>query len=424
MESQQKMLLAVIIVLVAFALFIVLTTAPAAPVAPAKPADTTAAESILHKAMLFGKGQGTYSYSFSDISNGYNTTYTLVSQGGEREAIVQNPISTKEIYYLKNGTILCITYGDEQGCSMISGNADAENYLNSISADFFNDTIINTNDADATYLLDRGYIMLDPAVSKETFNGHACDAVDYIENMTNVTVEDAARFGIGATTPKIFRWSMCVDNQTGYLYDRSFNYTYNGINYTSEFQLISLVPNAPAIIPPQNLSGDAVAVLTNERTEQAYLAACITEKSGDERDKCIETEAREQDRLDICMIAGARKDECLVSLMPLLKDISICGMVTDPSYKDDCYIELAGAEKNDTYCSYITNSTNVQLCEQAAIPAPFPQMNQTLNETGTNQTGSPAMNVSNATESQVNAFMYYIDNTSGSASNATTNSTR
>jgi|GEM_PF-6211594 len=84
MEFQQKILLAVIIVLVVFALYIVFTTAPAAPVAPAKPANTTAAESILHQAMLFGEGQGNYSYSFSDISNGYNTTYILTNQGGER----------------------------------------------------------------------------------------------------------------------------------------------------------------------------------------------------------------------------------------------------------------------------------------------------------------------------------------------------
>ena len=114
MEYQQKILLAVIVVLVVFALYIVFTTMPAAPTAPAKPPNITAAESILHKAVLFGKGQKTYSYSFSDISNGYNTTYTLLDQGAEREAIVQNPISTKEIYYLENGTILCITYGDEQ----------------------------------------------------------------------------------------------------------------------------------------------------------------------------------------------------------------------------------------------------------------------------------------------------------------------
>jgi len=319
---------------------------------------------------------------------------------------------------------LCITYGDGQGCSYISGNADAENYLNSISANFFNDTVINANDHDATYLLERGYIMLDPTVSKETINGHGCDAIDYIENMTNVTVDDAARFGIGATTPKIFYWSMCVDNKTGYLYDRTFNYTYNGINYTSEFQLISLVPNAQAITPPQNMSGDAIEVLMNERTEQTYIAACITEKSGDERDKCVETEAREQERPDICLIAGARKDECLVSLVPLLKNVLICGSVTDPSYKDDCFIELAGAYKNDTYCSNIMNSSNIPICEQAAIPATIPQMNQTLNETGnstmpignetgTNQTGN-ATPVSNATEAQVNAFMYYIDNTSAS----------
>ena len=321
MEYQQKILLAVIVVLVVFALYIVFTTMPAAPTAPAKPPNMTAAESILHKAVLFGKGQKTYSYSFSDISNGYNTTYTLLDQGAEREAIVQNPISTKEIYYLENGTILCITYGDEQGCSYISGNADVENYLDSISINYFNDTIIDANDVDTTYLLDRGYIMLDPTVTKESINGHGCDAIRYVLNMTNMSLDDAARFGVGATTPKIFYWSMCVDNQTGYLYDRSFNYTYNGINYTSEFQLISLIPNAQVTItPPQNMSGDAVAVLMNERNEQSYLVSCVTEKTGDERDKCIATEAMEQERSDICMIAGARKDQCLVSLVPLLKN--------------------------------------------------------------------------------------------------------
>ena len=131
------------------------------------------------------------------------------------------------------------------------------------------------------------------------------------------------------------------------------------------------------------------------------------------------TEAMEQERTDICMIAGARKDQCLVSLVPLLKNNSICDDVTDASYKDDCYIELAGANKNDTYCSDMMNSSKVQLCEQAAMP--IPQINQTQTNVTTtlptmpqNQTGN-SKHVDNATEAQANAFMNYIDNTTTSA---------
>jgi hypothetical protein len=409
MESQQKILMAVTIALVVFAIYLVFTTIPAPA---AKPPDTTAAESILQKAVLFGKGLETYSYSFSETSNGYTTTYTLLKNGDEKEATIKNPLSTKNIYYLKNDTILCISYAGQDACSSVAGNAQMANYLSSISFKYFNDTIISRNEMDTGYLLKKGYIMLDPAVTKKTFGIHGCDAIGYVLDMTNISVDDAARFGVGSTTPRIFDWRMCVDNQTGYLYDRSFNYTYNGISYLSEFRLLSFNPGASAVIsPPENLTGDAVALLFTEREQQVKLASCVTDKKGDERDKCVAAVALDLRRTDICSMAGGRKDRCLVSLVPLTKDKAICDMVTDPSFKDDCIIELAGAYKDKTYCINVKDPGKTPLCEQAATPEPpKPPAQQNQTDGTANSTSTQAGNASSGkTGMDANAFLNYID---------------
>jgi hypothetical protein len=205
---------------------------------------------------------------------------------------------------------------------------------------------------------------------------------------------------------------MCLDNGTGYLYERSFNYTNNGIETLSTFRLDSLqAGGSPKVSPPLDLSGDAVSLLLQEREEQIKLATCVTTKSGDERDRCVAGEALSTRRADLCQMAGGRKDRCLVSLVPLLKDTTLCGMVSDASFKDDCYIELAGAYKDTAYCQSVKNSSKMALCQEAATPLPEDtagQTGETQNGNATSGDDKPAAG-GNQSGVNINDFLNYID---------------
>lgn len=428
MEYQQKILLAVTALLVVFALYIALTSGPQ------RPADTTEAKDILMSAMLFGKGQESYTYSFSDSTNGYNTTYEIAKNSGGLSVSLQNPLSSKNAYFLQNDTILCVSYANQDACSSVMGNESVANYMESVKVNSFNDSTIDKNADDASYLIDRGYLQLDPAVTQETFSGHNCDQIDYTLDYSNITVDDAARFGIGVNAPRIFTRSICMDNQTGYVYDNTLNYSYNGIEYSSEFRLLSFNPgSAPQIIPPQNLSGDPIQLLIQERAQTINLATCFTDKTGDDRDKCVADMALSIKYKGLCDYAGARRDRCLVSLIPLTKDNETCDLISDQSYKDDCYIELAGAYKDAAFCSDVKNVSKTQECQDAAKVVVPPAENQTnaLNTTSlpTNSSASPANSTalpsnSSVNQSYINSFMTHIDmigeNTTG---NTTANST-
>lgn len=446
MEYQQKILLAVIAVLVVFALYLAITSQPQqAPVVTAP--DVSAAESLLVHAMDFGKGMDTYTYSSEESSNGYWTFYNYTKSSNGEMVVFQNPLSTKAAYFLSNSTILCVNYSSSAGCADVTGNAELANYLASLQSKFFNETIIDQNKMDIEYLIAKGYVIMDPTITNGTVSGMPCSAISYTLDMSNATVDDAARFGIGTNTPTVFSWSMCVDNKTGYVLDRSFNYTYNGIAFTNDNLLLALSPGAPQIVPPSNLTGDPLTALMQERVEQVTLANCFTTKQGADRDQCIADEAINIQSKELCSLTVARKDRCLVSIVPLTKDATICQEIQDPSYKDDCYVELAGAYKNDTYCADIVNATKVPECENASMPFPAenasitgngtapaaPQNGTSMNGSAGNMTiSSPPLNGSaknQSTNSSFNAtkFLQYIDTygengTSGNASNGTTNS--
>jgi hypothetical protein len=139
METQQKMIIGFMAALVLVAAYLALSNAPA------KPADTTAAEGILNSSVAFGKGLGAYVYSFTETSNGYSTSYTLTKSADARMARIQNPLSVKYVYYLQNDTILCVSYSGAQACTSVKDDPRMENYLESISVKFFNDSMIQRN---------------------------------------------------------------------------------------------------------------------------------------------------------------------------------------------------------------------------------------------------------------------------------------
>jgi hypothetical protein len=412
MGYQQNITMIIIVLLVGLALYFTLTAeVPEQQVN--KTVDTSEAEALLMKGIAFGKGQNSYTYSFTRDANGYSTTYTLTKGVNESMVEIENPISKKQAYFYDNDTILCIEFGKKSKCSSVKGDARLSNYLASLQAEFFSDARIEKNINDMNYLLSNNYVILNKEIKTKAVGNDSCSEVAYTIDFTNISLGEAARFGIGSNAPKLFLRSMCTDNSTGYRHEETLNYTFDGIMHTQAISLVSFKPGQPDnLTRPENLSKGAVDILSEERGEAIKLAKCFTEKEGTERESCVAKIALQLRRKDLCDISGSRKDQCLIAIVPITKDVTICDDISSLSFKDDCYTELAGAYKNSTYCSSIQNASKVSFCMKVSQP-PKPVGNQTNTTNSSNGGGVDILD-----------FMKQLDNNTANKSQENgTNST-
>jgi hypothetical protein len=374
MDYQQKMLL-VCGLLVAVALYFAFTSAqPAVP-------GSKEGEDLLMRAIAFGKGVPEYAYSYSEISDGYKNTYTLIKYGNDSFVELQNPLSNKKVYFAPENIILCLRYPVNETCGSVSRLSELDNYMSFFRSRFFNDNIIDRDKNNMRYMLDHNFVRLDPQVVPSSSNGRPCSKISYSLNLTNLSLDEAARFGIGSSSPREFDWTMCIDNETGIPYEKEFNYTYNGTLHTYQYKLVSYKGSASPLLAPNITLGETNGILGKlykEREQQIKLASCYTDLQGEDRERCIAVIALDIERKDLCELSGARRDRCLVSLVPLLKDASICPGITNQSFKDDCYLELGGALKDNTYCGYISEAAKKETCMGISEPSkPKPPQNTT-----------------------------------------------
>ncbi|MDD5171412.1 MAG: hypothetical protein PHF60_00045 [Candidatus ainarchaeum sp.] len=418
MEYQHKLLLLAAL-LVAVALYVMSTTAQ-----PIQPSNET--ETLLMKSAGFGKGLGDYTYSYSETMNGYKTTYLLTRSGGSELIEIQNALSTKKVYLLPNDTIFCIRYPINESCTSIQQDAEMQNYISFARSKFFNDTNLAKAESDLQTLLDKEYLQLDTGIVDSSVGSVACKQLSYVIDYTNATVGDAAKYGIGADSPKLYYVTRCIA-ENGLAYDTTLRWYDKGINNTRVMRVLSFRENATtAITPPAELVGDAVEVFRQEREWWIDLATCHTDKQGDDRDKCVSEIALKLQRKDICELGGARRNLCLLSIVPYTKDETICTAISDQSFKDDCYGVLADVNEDSSYCARIQNASKVQTCINVSTPhAPDQSGNQTVggDETDTAASGGNETDTTvdggNDSGVDMNEFLNYIDKNDGSDGNQT-----
>ncbi|MBI5046373.1 hypothetical protein HZC07_01435 [Candidatus Micrarchaeota archaeon] len=356
MEYHEKIVLAVVLLLVGLAVYLAVSNKPAPLPAPL---NVSQGRALVMNALSFGYSAQNYTYSFSETSDGYEVNYTLRKVGNQSMAEIKNPLSLKQIYFLDNDTIICINLSGNTTCSSVTGNSDLDNYLRSVRVKFINPLYIDSNKQDFDYLVRNKYVIFN-SIQKSTVSGNSCTAVSYTLDFNNLSVSEGARFGISAVSPKIFDWVFCVSD-SGFPYQRLFNYSYQGANHTYSVRGLSFSASSSPITAPSNLTAGVADVLLREKEQQIALAGCYVQ-TGDNKDKCIMGAAISFRKKEICEFAGGRRDKCLVALVPSTKDLTICSSISQPSYVDDCYLELGGAYKNSSYCSQILNVSKSAMC--------------------------------------------------------------
>ncbi len=365
MKTQDMLMLVIGVALVVIA--IVITFLPAPP----EGQDTAQAEELLRKAIDFGKGKSDYYYYYSESSDGYLLSYSLLDRGDRKMLGLVNPLSEKELYLLENDTILCVDFMNVKRCSSVlnTTNPLLHEYILSLQSKFFDDETIERNAEQMDYFMEKGYVIFSPEVTEKTVSGRGCAEINYVTDLTNITVGEADRFDISLSSPRVFSWTMCIDNRTGEAYHKRFNYTYQGRPHYWEFTLIDHeVYTNKQVIPPENITEGAYDVLLEESEWKSQLQRCYSnEPSG--KDRCIANIGLQLKMKSVCELAGERRDRCLVSIVPLTLDETICPTITDAGYRDDCYVELGGGTKNDSYCGYIANASKKEFCQNISKPA-------------------------------------------------------
>lgn len=403
MKNTEKILLGIVFVLVITA--VALTFMPKGATVPKELPGTGAARQLFINLAMVGYGQDDYYYSYTEKFNDFATTYGILKKGDEGMISIETVFSTKQVYFIENDTILCVQYSGEEACSSVHNETSMENYLESLRLQFFDEGRAEQTITDMEYFELYGYIIFSPETIEKTVDGKRCTEFSYDFDFTNITIYEAARFGIGATTPKNFHYVACLDNTTEDVYQKHVEYQRSGIYYTSDFSLISSEwGTSRTVEPPKELSGDAVELLLDEKTAQNAFAKCY-EKEGNDRDKCIAVLALTSENKDLCDLAGERRDRCLVSIVPLTKDQSICPGITDMSFREDCYVEMGGATGDNSYCGQIANLTKRDFClniTAAVVPEPE------VPEPEVPELGTPDGGNSTVEDADVDAFLWEI----------------
>ncbi len=342
---ENKLVLIIVFGLIIAALYLALT----APQVEETVTVDTAARDLILKGLSKQIGVPEYNYSYKEISNDYELTYNVAKKGNLSLVQVTNPLSTKRVYFLENDTILCVDY-ERSVCSSTKNQAELDNYIESLRVKLLDDSRLEADKSNMAYMIANGIAK----INYNTTQKPGCTQVEYQLDFSDITLEQAARFRISSNSPKLFNWTMCINNETGEIREKYFEYEYQGMINTYRYQLVKF-SDPVQITVPENITTGAIVELRNEREQSVRIASCFADKTGSERNKCISDRALILQKPEICDLAGERRDQCLVSIIPKTNDEEICKIVLDPSFKEDCYIELAGKNKNESYCDMVSD---------------------------------------------------------------------
>jgi hypothetical protein len=363
---------------------------------PAAPDYAAQASGLYMQGASFGENATAYTYAYTEYSNGFAENYTLSSDGKSASVEVLSALSDKKLYFLPNDTILCVRFSGTEGCSSVKNESAAKSYVARMRGRLLNGTEMEAMKADAEYMMNRSIIRFSPFVRAGALAGGAeCSEIEYTIDYRNMTLQDMTRFGVTSATPQVFQFRSCVGND-GAIERLYYNYTYQGKLYIIQQELIGAdLRAAPAIAAPQNLSGNALDLAFSENTyrQELFNKCYLGQADGEGRGACIQKIALDINDRDLCETAGTVRDRCLVAFMPYLKDPGICAGISAPEFADDCYIELAGAYKNGTWCDRVKDGTKKSYCLQVALP-PAPSEPENQSDGTVPEGGLVAQNVS------------------------------
>ena len=322
-----------------------------------KPQPNAEAEQKIIEALKMGEGVESYTYKFKERYNNFETEYEIIKSGEDLLIKLKSPLSEQQAYFLQNKTIFCINFKGNSACSQVDNITEMEDYMQKLKTLAISDEKIEREVED--FRIMKKYIEF-----KGVEERPECTQINYTIDFRNISFGDAARFKIGARSPKIFNWTQCISEDGRALYKSMEYETYTGAKTQYEYELLSFKEGG-RIEEPQNVSAGAVGLLKDERKLIAKIRGCYSKK-GEKRADCIRDSAIMEREPLLCELAEGKRDECYVGLVPLMKEEELCRKIEDSAFKDDCYIEMAGATKDENFCNNVEDESKKEYCREVA----------------------------------------------------------
>ena len=415
MEDKEKLILglAIVVLIIAVAISLPGASNKQNNTATVNPIEVEG-KKIIYDTIRFGYDVDNYTYGFSENVNGYEQQFLLIKNGDDYYVKIDDQIGLKEIYFVGNQTFLCVDYAGRKECSETTNINDSRlaKYYTYLKSRFFDKQMIEKESAMFDNLFTKKYVVI-KNVSDSTIDGVKCRLVEYAIDYNNMSVSEAASYGISLDMPKHFDWEICQTPKLP-IY-KSFVYTYKGVEYDYTLKAKEL-SEAREIAKPENLSEGAYSLLIDEMQAQGSLSNCFSMNTT-EKEKCISKTAFEYAMPELCKLAGNQSDACIVRLVPFVKDEGLCAEVKSTDFKDDCYIEMAGATKNSSYCEKVRAEAKVEQCLEAAKI----KNETTETTTGFNNSSANTTNTTNETAATNETGITNESNTSGNASGSESN---
>ncbi|MEK6981451.1 MAG: hypothetical protein AABX38_00845 [Candidatus Micrarchaeota archaeon] len=316
------------------------------------------------KSFQIAKGKTTYYYNYNEKINSYNNTDIIAKYPNGEYVEIKSVISEKKLYLFDNQTIMCVKLlDDNESCGEVDENA---NYVKTLSSLIFDDkstekTIENLK----TLIYNKSVIQFIGQAVNKTIEGRTCNFIDYTLNYSVLSLSDAPKFGIGPSSPKFFRSSVCITDEGVTLY-KKFDYDYLGSNRTNEFYLIeqSDKDKAKTLLDRPNITENITIsdLVAQEIILKQQLGNCYAKPTSLEKDSCVFSMSFDLGYKELCNAAGAKSDICYINFAISQNNTGICQSVGSSEFKDDCYTEMAGKNKNQTFCNQINNVTKQTYC--------------------------------------------------------------
>lgn len=309
----------------------------------------------------------TYTYEYALDTNGYKSDVRVVEMAGRSVVRTHDVLFEKTVYSNASGDVLCINFDNATSCSDSAGNEELAK-----SAQLAKTELLAANPGqdvkDTELRIKLGVIQFGNASLSNASNGKACELVRYAIDYSKITLEQLGQLGLGpgsaeVTEAKNQAYEYCIDNESNILY-KSFSAVFAGAPTYERRTTLEISWGkadagellAPALVnanKTRNLFLDALSA-------RGSVLACSNNSAT--KDECIKEYAIENAVPEVCLLAGSKKDVCILSTAPAKKLHALCMEVDNASMRDDCWIEMAGTENDSALCGNITADAKRQQC--------------------------------------------------------------
>ncbi len=301
-----------------------------------------------------------YDYKYYEKRGQFELYEEIIKSGNLALINVSSTIGKREIYFNDSQVIVCVTLNSRK-CSYAENTSSMKSYIYSVGSLFLNESREKKSKEGYQIMIDKGAIKFDNKLTDKKVDGRDCKEISYIRDYSVLTGSDKAKLGITGG-PQKYEETWCITGDE--VIEKTVKTTVQGQEVTAYFKLVNANYNYNGKIefPKTNYEGAESLLLSLVNKEQTFENCFMTRDS----DSCFFELAIRQIDIGYCAAAGNKSGSCYMNFAIAQNNSAICENINDKGYYEDCYIEMAGFNKDPGFCGKVENTTKKQMCLNAS----------------------------------------------------------